>query len=391
MDFSALKTRLQNPNFQDRLGGIGMALSGLDQGRVVDLSGVRDGIRQRQETEVLRESLNNPDLLSRFTPEQRQMLANMPPQAAQALIAETIFKAPDPAIAFREQLQASGALDRFTPEQQAVLMSLPPDQAQQVIADTLFAGPAAPVKGVEVGGNLVNPVTGDTIYEGQPQQGHRVLSVEEAAAMGLPPGSYQQDSKGKITSIGGGGQTINVQTGEGQGQGVIEIDKKTGRALIYDPDSESGMRWVNIPGGSSSQEAAKGDTQAQSMLSTIDGLLADSGLDSAVGITGAITQYMGSFAPEAVRARGRIDQIKGKAFLEAFDRLKGGGQITEIEGQKAEQAIARLNTAQSPDDFRDALMELRGVIESSQGGGQAPTATTDMSDADLLKMYSGGQ
>ena len=39
--------------------------------------------------------------------------------------------------------------------------------------------------------------------------------------------------------------------------------------------------------------------------------------------------------------------------------LKGGGQITELEGQKAEQAQARLLETQSPEAFRDALAELR--------------------------------
>ena len=386
MDFAALKTRFQNPDFQDRLGGIGQALAGLDQGRVADLSGVRDGIRQRAENEVLRESLNNPSLLSRFTPEQRQMLASMPPQAAQALIAETVFRAPDPAIAFRQQLQTSGVLNRFTPEQQAVLMSLPPDQAQQVIASTVFAPAPAPVKGVNVGGTLVNPIDGTVIYQGAPDPSHRVLTAPEIAQIGLPEGAYQQAPDGKITSIGGGGQTINVQTGDSQG--VIEIDTKTGRALIADPNSESGMRWVDISGGTSSQKEAKGNAQAQAMLDTIDAVIVDPGLDSAVGAGGLVTQYLGPLAPEATRARSRIEQLQGQAFLQAFASLKGGGQITEIEGRKAEQAIARLNTAQRPDDFRDALMELRGVIERAQGGGQAPT---DMSDADLLKMYLGGQ
>lgn len=389
-DFGKLfNGQMIQPNTADRLAGIGTALGALDQGKVADLSGFRQGIRDRISSDELRQQISDPALLEQFTPEQRQMLATLPPQAAQQIIAETVFKAPDPAIAFRQQLQESGVLNRFTPEQQAMLMTLDPASAQQVIADTLFAGPADPVKGVEVGGNLVNPIDGSIIYEGQPQQGHRVLSAEEVAAMGLPQGAYQQAPDGKITSIGGGGQTINVQTGDGQG--VIEIDEKTGRALIADPNSESGMRWVDIPGGASSQEAAKGSAQAQSMLDTIDAVIADPGLDSAVGTGGLVTQYLGPLAPEAARARSRIEQLQGQAFLQAFESLKGGGQITEIEGRKAEQAIARLNTAQSPEDFREALMELRGVIERAQGGGQAPTATTDMSDDDLLNMYLGGQ
>ena len=209
-DFGKLfKGQMIHPNTSDRLAGIGAALGALDQGKVADLSRFRKDIRDRNASNELHNKISDTALLEQFTPEQRQMLATLPPQAA-----------------------------------------------QQIIADTLFAGPANPVKGVEVGGNLVNPIDGSIIYEGQTKQGHRVLSAEEVASKGLPPGAYQQALDGKITSIGGGGQTINVQTGDSQG--VIEIDNKTGRALISDPKSESGMRWVDIPGGASSQEASKG-------------------------------------------------------------------------------------------------------------------------------------
>jgi hypothetical protein len=43
--------------------------------------------------------------------------------------------------------------------------------------------------------------------------------------------------------------------------------------------------------------------------------------------------------------------IKGQAFLEAFQRLKGAGQITEIEGQKATEALLKLDKAQNEKDF----------------------------------------
>lgn len=43
--------------------------------------------------------------------------------------------------------------------------------------------------------------------------------------------------------------------------------------------------------------------------------------------------------------------IKGQAFLDAFQRLKGGGQITEVEGQKATEALLKLDKAQNEKDF----------------------------------------
>ena len=60
----------------------------------------------------------------------------------------------------------------------------------------------------------------------------------------------------------------------------------------------------------------------------------------------------------------RMDQLKGKQFLEAFNSLKGGGTITEVEGRKAEQAIGRLDTAQSEEEFMVSLNELQDILNA---------------------------
>ena len=52
----------------------------------------------------------------------------------------------------------------------------------------------------------------------QPQPGYRVLTSDEAGAQGLPPGSYQVGPDGKISAVGGGGQTINVDASTGGGK-----------------------------------------------------------------------------------------------------------------------------------------------------------------------------
>ena len=57
-------------------------------------------------------------------------------------------------------------------------------------------------------------------------------------------------------------------------------------------------------------------------------------------------------------------QVQGQTFLRAYETLKGGGQITEVEGKKAEAAIARLSRAQSTKDYRSALAELKGVMNT---------------------------
>lgn len=148
-----------------------------------------------------------------------------------------------------------------------------------------------------------------------------------------------------------------------------------------------------------------------SMIASIDGLLGDPDLAQGLGVRGAFNSRLGPAAPNAVRVQGRMDQLDGQAFLNAFESLKGGGQITEIEGQKATAARARLNRAQSVEDYRTALMELREIMvtaqsrpvgwlntpegQAAQGGGQVtqPTPEFDMSqmtDEQLQAIIDGG-
>ena len=74
-------------------------------------------------------------------------------------------------------------------------------------------------------------------------------------------------------------------------------------------------------------------------------------------------------------------QVEGKAFLEAFEALKGGGAITEIEGAKGTQAIMRMNKAQSEKEYIKAARELQDIVNkgverarAKAGGAPAESA-----------------
>ena len=125
---------------------------------------------------------------------------------------------------------------------------------------------------------------------------------------------------------------------------------------------------VPIKGGKVDIAAQKQVTNANNALATIESALNHPGLNASVG---SIDSKFVSLSPDAVAFEAYHDQIKGKAFLAAFESLKGGGQITEVEGLKAEQATARLNLAQDEDDYKQALRDLKNVIydvlERNQG------------------------
>lgn len=101
-------------------------------------------------------------------------------------------------------------------------------------------------------------------------------------------------------------------------------------------------------------------------LNLIDGLRNHPGLETAVGAKGVTGGLMfGQVVPgtDAADFVARLDQLGGRQFLQAFESLKGGGQITQIEGEKATNAIARLQRSQSEKEFRAALDEFYGVLD----------------------------
>jgi hypothetical protein len=80
----------------------------------------------------------------------------------------------------------------------------------------------------------------------------------------------------------------------------------------------------------------------------------------------------------------RLDQIKGKQFLEAYNTLRGGGQITEVEGAKAEAAIARMQRAQSPKAFDEAADEFVSIVNQSMQNARKKAGKEDAPKDDPL-------
>ena len=74
------------------------------------------------------------------------------------------------------------------------------------------------------------------------------------------------------------------------------------------------------------------------LIARIDALMNDPNLEDALGFEGIVRGFASTVGldPNVARVNEMIKQIRGDVFLQAFEKLKGGGQITELEGQKAE-------------------------------------------------------
>ncbi|WHO73950.1 lytic murein transglycosylase [Rhizobium sp. BT03] len=102
--------------------------------------------------------------------------------------------------------------------------------------------------------------------------------------------------------------------------------------------------------------------QADQTIKNIDQLLTSKGLDS---IVGSVDQFRPSWTmgADGRDALTRLKQLQGGAFLQAYGLLKGGGQITEVEGGKAQDAMARMDRSLDETHFRAALKDFRDAVE----------------------------
>ena len=128
--------------------------------------------------------------------------------------------------------------------------------------------------------------------------------------------------------------------------------------------------------GEAKFDLPRAEANAERVLKTIDDTVGDPALQS---VTGPIAGRLPALFGKQARGVARIEQLKGGAFLTAYQELKGGGQITEAEGQKAEAAFARLNRVQDYEDHIAALRDLRAIIDGglTRARKQAGLSTTD--------------
>jgi hypothetical protein len=111
------------------------------------------------------------------------------------------------------------------------------------------------------------------------------------------------------------------------------------------------------------QDKQKALDSGNDALRTIDKALNHPGLETGTGLSSKVNPKNYIPGTDAFNFGVVRDQLKGQAFLQAFASLKGGGQITEVEGTKAENAMARLNNAQSTKEYKDSLQDLRDVVD----------------------------
>jgi hypothetical protein len=158
-----------------------------------------------------------------------------------------------------------------------------------------------------------------------------------------------------------------------------------------DPEVQKRVAAAKAAGEAEGEATAKAQAdlprataQSQELLQLTDDLLKHPGLEQAVGASSVlgVQRIPGTDARDFMV---RLDQVRGKQFLEAFSALKGSGAITEQEGKRATEAIARMDTSSSEKEFRQAVRDFQKVVRDGMertraraGAGAAPQGSDTM-------------
>lgn len=109
--------------------------------------------------------------------------------------------------------------------------------------------------------------------------------------------------------------------------------------------------------GTKEANAPRDIREGNKVLNLIEQVRSHPALDKAVGLSSILNV---AARPGSDRADflTLYKQLTGQAFLQAYQQLKGGGPITDREGQIATEAQNRLSLAQSKEAFEKALDEM---------------------------------
>jgi hypothetical protein len=229
-----------------------------------------------------------------------------------------------------------------------------------------------------------------------PTGGAMPSNMAANAPMNMPAGSPAQVGGGTMPAtptgqmpIAGGRGMSPAQMGEANKQVFVDVEKRRQENLEKSPQviatiTDTLRNVDDLIGDARIIKDSKGKEKIDYTVTQdgkqVQGRKPLAGFETAVGF--GLPSYLTPAGSSASDFRVRLDQIKDRTFLQAFESLKGSGQITEKEGEKATSALNRMSTAQSEVEFIKAAREfeqnLRTGMDMAKKKAGLPTGPTSM-------------
>lgn len=215
---------------------------------------------------------------------------------------------------------------------------------------------ATPIPGLE------DAASGDDSYTTP------VQAVDQAT--GKPV--FLQTSKSGKVKIVEGFSPLNPFQKIDTGTEILTADGRTGEIISSVKKDKRGEAYESAVGTESAKadvkavvDWPKAEATANELIALVDKVEKHPGLDAAMGvIKGKLSPLAQPFkAQEIEDFRALKGQLTGNVFLQAFEYIKGAGQITEIEGTKATDALLAMRDTQSPEQFKELLDTFRTNVK----------------------------
>jgi hypothetical protein len=227
----------------------------------------------------------------------------------------------------------------------------------------------------------------NVFLDGQKQQTMQPVTLPNGTVLGYDKYSNTVTPAGRAGQPASMGGSENWQTGYEQ-----PVDEMNGASPMGEWEAEKARIKANAPltrqqiienerqdsllelqtnkAKTEQQDLQKQKTKAlddvEYSLQLMDMAMNHKGLSDAVGVKGA-SQLFGLLDKPIAgsNAAGFLeinDQIKSRAFLQAYETLRGERGITDKEGETATKAITRLSTATDEKEYIKAATELKNIL-----------------------------
>lgn len=158
--------------------------------------------------------------------------------------------------------------------------------------------------------------------------------------------------------------TVSPMMGAPEAGGDIKYGEEAGKqraVLEYKPRIDTAQALAKDVATAKTSVGGYGQDVANS-IQLIDNLIASKGFNNAIGpVQSRLPTVRGSTAD----AEAMLNQIKGVAFLDSIQEMRGLGALSNAEGDAATRAATRMQSATSEQGFREAAEDYKAIM--SQG------------------------
>ncbi len=168
----------------------------------------------------------------------------------------------------------------------------------------------------------------------------------------------------------------------GQGQAQIDPYQEIQKLKRAEAEGQAAGRTTGETQATAEINLPSTIATAQEALRVAESLRSHPGRDNPLFFHGGLSNYLPDSAipgnTDALDANKRLFQLKSGAFATAYQSLKGGGQISNVEGAKMTESLNRMDRAASRKEFDSALSDFEGILRlgidraANQAGKQAP-------------------